>query len=100
MSLKKLRIEKGLRQVDIAQFLGCTQVTYQRYESGDREPSIAQLKNLSAFFGVSIDRIVDNAPESFELSFYEAELVEASRKADERARKDALALLKFNCKYS
>lgn len=98
MSLKQLRLDKGLTQKDMAAFLKCTQVTYFRYENGEREPSIEQLKSLSAFFGVSIDRIVDNAPKSLELSFYETELVEASRKADERARNDALALLKLNRK--
>lgn len=97
MSLKQLRLDKGLTQKDMAAFLKCTQVTYFRYENGEREPSIEQLKAISSFFGVSIDRIVDNEkPEYLLLSRYEVELVLSSRMADERARNDALALLKLN----
>ena len=97
MSLKQLRIDRGLRQLDMARFLKVTQVTYHRYENGEREPSIEQLKKLSDFFGVSIDCIVDNkVNEKIVLSRYETELVVAARNTDERARTDALALLRLN----
>ena len=97
MSLKQIREKSGYRQLDIAKYLGVTQVTYHRYESGEREPSIEQLKKLSAFFCVSIDSILDNCVEEKDvLSQYERQLIEAARKADKRARTDALALLKMN----
>lgn len=97
MSLKQLRKDKGLKQKDMARYLDCTVVTYQRYESGEREPSIAQLRQLSDFFGVSIDRLLDNRmEEEFTLSRYEKELVTAARQSDERGRTDALALLRMN----
>ncbi|MBQ7644769.1 MAG: helix-turn-helix transcriptional regulator, partial [Spirochaetales bacterium] len=44
MSLKQLRLDRGLTQKEMAKFLECTQVTYFRYENGEREPTIAQLK--------------------------------------------------------
>ena len=97
MSLKQIRKKSGYKQLDIAKFLGVTQVTYHRYESGEREPSIEQLKKLSAFFGVSIDCILDNCVEEKDvLSQYERQLIEAARNADKRARTDALMLLKAN----
>ena len=97
MSLKQLRLDRGLTQKEMAQFLDCTQVTYFRYESGEREPTIDQLKKLSDFFGVSIDRLLDHEQkEALDLSRYEIELVKAARQADERARIDALALLRMN----
>ena len=97
MSLKQLRLDRGLTQKEMAQFLECTQVTYFRYENGEREPTIAQLKKLSDFFGVSIDRLLDHEQkEDLDLSKYEIELVKAARQADERARKDAITLLRIN----
>lgn len=97
MSLRQLRLDKNLTQKEMAIFLGCTQVTYHRYENGEREPSISQLKQLSEFFGVSIDRLLDNNSRSnLDLSRYEIDLISASRQADERARTDALALLRMN----
>lgn len=97
MSLRQLRLDKNLTQKEMANFLGCTQVTYHRYENGEREPSIHQLKQLSEFFGVSIDRLLDNEFRSnLDLSRYEIDLISASRQADERARTDALALLRIN----
>ena len=100
MSLKQIREKSGYRQLDIAKFLGVTQVTYHRYESGEREPSIEQLKKLSAFFCVSIDSILDNCVEEKDvLSQYERQLIEAARNADKRARTDALMLLKAKPYY-
>ena len=97
MSLKQIREKSGYRQVDMAEYLGVTQVTYHRYENGEREPSVEQLKKLSAFFNVSIDCILDNCIEEKDvLSQYEKQLIEASRNADKRARTDALLLLKAN----
>lgn len=97
MSLRQLRLDKNLTQKEMANVLGCTQVTYHRYENGEREPSIPQLKQLSEFFGVSIDRLLDNEYRSnLDLSRYEIDLISASRQADERARTDALALLRMN----
>lgn len=97
MLLKQIREKSGYRQLDMAKYLGVTQVTYHRYESGEREPSIEQLKKLSDFFGVSIDCILDNCVEEKDvLSQYERQLIEAARNADKRARTDALMLLKAN----
>ena len=97
MSLKQLRLDRGLTQKEMAKFLECTQVTYFRYENGEREPTIAQLKKLSDFFGVSIDRLLDHErKEDIDLSNYEIELVKAARQADERARTDAITLLRIN----
>lgn len=96
MSLKKFRTERGLTQKDMADFLGCTQVTYQRYESGDREPSLEILKKLSRFFVVSIDQLLDDSDSTEPKTDKESEneLLLAFRQADKRARLDALKILK------
>lgn len=56
--LLELRKEKGVRQVDIAEYLNCSYQAYQRYEKGQREPDFATLQKLSEYFGVSVDYIL------------------------------------------
>lgn len=94
MNLKKIRLEKGLTQRQVADYIGCAPSVYSRYETGDREPSIDVLIQLSQYLNVSIDHIVGNDPPSNdELTSYEIALVNAARAADNRAREDALQML-------
>lgn len=53
MRLKELRSQSGKTQKEMAAFLGCTDVTYSRYETGGREPSIDTIKILAKYFGVN-----------------------------------------------
>lgn len=98
MRLKKIRQSKGFTQKQVADYLGCNPCVYSRYESGEREPSIHTLILLSRFLGVTIDSIVDNdyTPEDGGLNVYEIELLKAAQGADDRARNDALNLLRSN----
>lgn len=94
LKLKELRLIKGISQQEIADYLHCTAVTYSRYENGNRSPSLDLLVKLADYFDVTIDYILgrENISENG-LTQYEINLVNASRKADERAREDALLLL-------
>ena len=60
MRLRELRLQKGVTQKEVAEAIGYNRIDYSRYERGDRQPSIAVLKLLSEYFGVSIDYIVCN----------------------------------------
>ena len=98
MRLKEIRQGKGLTQKQVADHIGCNPCVYSRYETGEREPSIHILKQLSAFLGVSIDCIVENdfASNAKEIDPYEAALLSAARNADDRAKEDALKLLQIH----
>lgn len=95
MNLKKLRAQRSLSQKAVADGVGCSPTVYSRYETGERQPSIEMLLALSKFFNVSVDYLIGN-PEMTVPYFSDAEieLVMAAREADERAREDALTLLK------
>ena len=56
--LKQLRLEKALRQSDIAKALEVSTRTYQSYELGDREPSTDRLIQLADFFDVTTDYLL------------------------------------------
>ena len=60
MRLKELRLDKKVTQQKVANAIGCSAGNYARYERGEREPDIFMLKQLSKFFGVSIDHILCN----------------------------------------
>lgn len=94
MNLKEIRIKKGLTQRQVADYIGCAPSVYSRYETGDREPSIDILMQLSRYLNVTIDYIVGNEPPSDDgLTNYEIALISAARAADDRAREDALQML-------
>ncbi len=56
--LKELRIENGLLQKDIAQYLNVRNTTISAWETGDNEPDIYTLIKLAKFFKVTIDYLV------------------------------------------
>ena len=58
--LKELRLDRGLSQKDIADYLGITVAAYSLYERGAREPNITTLKKLAAYFNVSLDYLLEN----------------------------------------
>lgn len=57
-NLKKLRKNRGLNQVDLADKLGISDKTISSWESGRTEPNMKQLNELSKIFNVSINVLV------------------------------------------
>lgn len=64
MRLKELRKERGISQVKLAMDLCTNQNTISRYETGEREPGIAELIRIADYFGVSIDYLVGRSENS------------------------------------
>lgn len=56
--LQDLRIDKDLRQEDIAKILNTTKQAYGNYENGKRNLPIATLEKLCIFYNVSADYIL------------------------------------------
>lgn len=75
--LQELRKGKGMTQEELAQALYVSRTAVSKWESGRGLPSIDSLRQLSAFFGVSIDELLsaDKA-----LSLAEQENKESQRK--------------------
>jgi transcriptional regulator with XRE-family HTH domain len=57
-NIKKLRADRKLTQKQLGEALGFTNRTIIRWEQGEGEPGIAELKVLARFFGVSIDQLI------------------------------------------
>ena len=53
-----LREKKGISQKEIAQELGVSLHTYQRYEYGEKEPRASTLILLADYYKISLDELV------------------------------------------
>lgn len=56
--LKQHRELYGCTQKQMAELIGITPRSYQRYESGEREPNIDTLIQIADFFKISLDELV------------------------------------------
>lgn len=55
LRLRQARVEKHMKQQDVAEAIGVTRVTYARYEAGEREPDYDTLIKLTKLFDVTFD---------------------------------------------
>lgn len=60
--LKRLRKEKGLTQVELAERLNLSQATIASWESGLRRPDLDFLPTIADFYGVSVDDLLGRDP--------------------------------------
>ncbi len=56
--IKELRKEKGLTQVQMAEFIGCKDRHYQKIEYGEINIPSMMLERLADFFNVSTDYLL------------------------------------------
>ena len=61
--LEALKSEKHIMQKDVSVALGISSRTYQRYEYGEREPSMSTLIALADLFDVSLDYLCGRSDE-------------------------------------
>ena len=94
MNLREIRTSRKLKVQEVSDYLCCLPSVYSRYENGKREPSSDILLKLSKLYSVSVDYLIGN-DEVVDTSITknEAIMIKAMRRADERARQDALVLL-------
>lgn len=57
--LEKIRLEKGLTQLQVQMKTGIDQSDYSKIERGLRYPTVEQLIILSELFGTSVDYLLD-----------------------------------------
>lgn len=57
--LHLLRIERGISQKKLAEYLGVAQSSVNYWEKGQRIPSVSILKNIADYFNISLDEMFD-----------------------------------------
>lgn len=66
--IKAYRESKKMTQKDIAEILEVEPATISKYESGMIEPNIESIKRLAQIFGITIDELLKNEDEKFDIS--------------------------------
>ncbi len=66
--IKLYRESKNMTQGEVAEILGVKATTISKYESGTLEPNIESLKKLAELFDVSIDELLKEEDEKFDVS--------------------------------
>lgn len=58
--LKELRVKKGISQEELSELLDVSRQSISRYENGTSQPDFEKLVQLSKYFEVSTDYLLDN----------------------------------------
>ena len=65
--IKELRRKSGKTQSQLGDCLGVTQQAIERWENGRTEPNASMLIQISKFFGVTVDYLLDVPDESLNI---------------------------------
>ncbi len=57
------RLEAGLTQLELANYIGVSKATVSKWESGKNLPDIALLPVLASFFDITVDELMDYKPQ-------------------------------------
>lgn len=57
--IKTMRVERKIKQEDLAKILGITYQAYAHYEKGRREPDIDVLIHLAHYFEISLNDLFE-----------------------------------------
>lgn len=99
-NLKRLRVSKGLSQNKLAEIIGISQQSVNKYENHNIEPDIDTLCALADYFSTSVDYLIGHSDidhkiekiTPFDLNDDEAKLVKAYRKLS-KSEKESLHLI-------
>ena len=97
-NLRSLRMSKGISQQKIADYLGITQQSVNRYEKQKFEPDIGTLILLADYFETTVDYLIGHTPSGaagLELSKEEWALLRDYRGLDE-GEKESIRLVTKN----
>lgn len=64
--LKRIRQDKGIRQVELAERLGVPQSFVSKYESGDRRLDVLELRQVCDAIGISLGEFIRKFEDSID----------------------------------
>lgn len=59
--LKEVRVNRGIKQKELAEYLNIKINTYSQYENGVRKPSADVISKLSKFYGILSDELLSES---------------------------------------
>jgi transcriptional regulator with XRE-family HTH domain len=103
-NLKKIRMEKGFKQYEVAKHIGVDRTTYSNYETGKRDPDTDTVIKIATLFEVTTDSLLgqekplpqkEKPAEVGELDEDIKELLAIQNRLDLEKRKEVLNFAKF-----
>ena len=92
--VKELRIEKGMKQDDLAEILAVKRQTISKYETGLNDLDTGTIRRLCEIFGVTADYLLGlSSQRTAQISDEDASMVAAYHAAPESVRQGIDALL-------
>ena len=58
-NIKSIRLEKGLKQIEVANYIGVDKSAYSKIEKGLRGVTIEELLKMSQLFNMTTDQIIN-----------------------------------------
>ena len=92
--LKKMMIQQGLTQKELASRSGITEASMSKYLSGERTPRIDVIVNLANALVITTDELLGNDINEKAMSFFQAKTVLA-RGMETMSEEDKKQLIKF-----
>ena len=92
-NLKKLREKTGTTQRQLAEAIGVSQQSVNKYENHNIEPHIETLVRIADYFAVSVDAVIGHAEDDGELTESERLLLQKYRRLTPKRRAAVDALL-------
>ena len=83
---------RGIRYIDLAAMLDCTEGAVGHYLNGRREPSVETLRIIAEQAGISLSELVGDDPR-FIADISEKQLIDTYRRLDPEKRQHVLAIL-------
>lgn len=105
--LKELRQKKNISQQQLAEIIGVSQQSINKYENHSIEPDIATLIRFADYFNTSVDYLIGNsdterkneAVTPFDLNIDEAQLINSYRTLTEKEKASIrLVTENYSCK--
>lgn len=95
MNIRQARKARNWTQEQLAESIGTTQQTINRWENGYTEPKLSDLRKISSALGITLSFLLGlgDVDESEVLSNEEKELIRYFRKLSPKARRSMLLAL-------
>lgn len=101
-NLKNLRLSKGISQQKLAEVIGISQQSVNKYENHNIEPDVTTLMLLADYFDTSVDYLIGNTEinhkiesiEPYDLNTDESTLINSYRKLSASQKESIKIIIK------
>ena len=100
-NLKNLREEAGISQKSLAEAIGVSQQSINKYENHNIEPDIETLIRIAVYFNTSVDYLIGHTDvrrkieivHAYDLNQSESDLIESYRKLSQKQKECVITVI-------